>query len=196
MTVCDSDRRKWNTRYANAGSDIPLPADVLSSGSQWLPQCTSAYNKHKHDEPLLRALDLACGKAGNAQYLAERGYSVCAWDISDTIIASLRSRTPFILEEALVRDVSAEPPQPASFDVIVVSRFLDRSLCPAISRALRPGGVLFYQTFVHGLSNADYLLAPNELLSLFSDLHILEYHEPEIDSNGKAEARLIARAKS
>jgi len=92
-----------------------------------------------------------------------------------------------------VRDVSQQPPEPESFDVIVVSRFLDRSICPAISRALKPDGVLFYQTFVHGLSNPDFLLAPNELLSLFSELHILEYHEPVKDADGKAEARLIAR---
>ena len=45
------------------------------------------------------------------------------------------------------RDIIARPPPPSSFDVIVVSHFLDRRLAPAIAWALRPGGLLFYQTF-------------------------------------------------
>lgn len=187
----DSAKRKWNARYKAVDLAIPAPAEVLSQGVRWLP--LGPESECHQNTPAIRALDLACGKAGNAQFLAEHGCQVCAWDISDTVIAAVRSRRPFLLEEALVRDVCVEPPEPASFDVIVVTRFLDRALCPAISRALKPSGVLFYQTFVHGLSNPDYMLAPNELLSLFSDLHILEYHEPEMDVNGKSEAKLIAK---
>lgn len=33
------------------------------------------------------------------------------------------------------------------FDVIVVSRFLDRTLGDAIIEVLKPDGLLFYQTF-------------------------------------------------
>ena len=113
--------------------------------------------------------------------------------MSDTVIGEIRSRQPVLIAEAEVRDVSLQPPAPASFDVIVVSRFLDRQLCPAIAAALKPDGVLFYQTFVYGLSNPDFMLAQNELLSLFCQLQVLEYHEPEKDEDGKAEARLIAK---
>jgi tellurite methyltransferase len=98
-----------------------------------------------------------------------------------------------LLYDVAVRDVSEQPPLPDSFDVIVVCRFLDRNLCPAIAAALKPGGILFYQTFTQGLSNPDYLLRNNELITLFSELDILEYHEPEPDAHGKAEARLVAR---
>lgn len=188
---------KWNARYAFSGGGIPAPSEVLSRGTRWLPTKTNdSTQEGVSSVAALLALDLACGKAGNGQYLAERGFSVSAWDISGTVIKEIQDRTPFILKEAVVRDVSVEPPEPDSFDVIVVSRFLDRHLCPAISRALKPNGVLFYQTFVHGLNNPDYLLASNELISLFSDLHILEYHEPEKDSHGKAEARLVAMRKT
>jgi len=89
--------------------------------------------------------------------------------------------------------VTAQPPQAETFDVIVVSRFLERDICADIAAALKPNGVLFYQTFVHGLSNPDYLLAPDELLSLFKELDVLEYYEPAKDTNGKAEAHMIAK---
>lgn len=173
---------KWNSRYAYSGKPLPPPAQVLSRAEKWLPKGDS-----------LSALDLACGRAANAHYLAARGFTVTAWDISETVIDEISSRNPKILAEITVRDVVAQPPVAQSFDVIVVTRFLSRETCPAIQEALKPGGVLFYQTFTHGLSNKEYLLADNELLSLFKGLHLLEYHEPEPDEFGKAEARLIAR---
>jgi 2-polyprenyl-3-methyl-5-hydroxy-6-metoxy-1,4-benzoquinol methylase len=42
------------------------------------------------------------------------------------------------------------------FDVIVISRFLDRTLCNAIMAALKPEGLLFYQTFIRA-AKADLL---------------------------------------
>lgn len=173
---------KWNSRYAYSGTPLPPPAQVLSRAERWLPRGES-----------LSALDLACGRAANAHYLASRGFNVTAWDISETVISEVSSRQPRVLDVIAVRDVIEQPPVPSSFDVIVVTRFLSRQTCPAIKAALKPGGVLFYQTFTHGLSNARFLLADNELLSLFKGLHLLEYHEPTPDETGKAEARLIAR---
>ncbi len=176
---------RWNARYADATDVVPVPARVLQCGAQWLPE--------NDPDDALRALDLACGRAGNGQWLAERGHRVTAWDISERVIEQIRQRRPALIAQCEVRDVCAQPPSADSFDIIVVTRFLDRALCPAIAQALKPGGVLFYQTFTHGLSNADYLLEPNELLDLFDTLSILEYHEPEPDASGKAEAQLIAR---
>ncbi|MGQ7845980.1 class I SAM-dependent methyltransferase [Granulosicoccus sp. 3-233] len=178
-----SDR--WNARYGDGDDVVPPPARVLQYGASWLPESTSGET--------LQALDLACGRAGNGQWLAERGYRVTAWDISERVIEQIRQRRPAIIAQCEARDVSAQPPAAESFDIIVVARFLDRDLCPAIARALKPGGVLFYQTFTHGLSNPDYLLESNELLDLFDTLSILEYHEPEPDASGKAEAQLVAR---
>lgn len=178
----DKIASKWNARYAYSGRPLPAPAQVLTRGEQWLPEGDS-----------LSALDLACGRASNAHYLASRGFITSAWDISETVIAEVTSRQPRVLADIAIRDVVAQPPTADSFDVIVVSRFLCRGICPAIQAALKPGGVLYYQTFTHGLSNKEYLLADNELLSLFSGLHFLEYKAPDPDESGKAEASLIAR---
>jgi len=195
----NSPTSKWNARYAFSGQGIPPPARVLSQGLRWLPDAagtkTDACDSTNAGRAVeqLTALDLACGRAGNGHLLAQRGFHVSAWDISDNVIEQIRARKPPLIANAVVRDVTAQPPQAETFDVIVVSRFLERDICADIAAALKPNGVLFYQTFVHGLSNPDYLLAPDELLSLFKELDVLEYYEPAKDTNGKAEAHMIAK---
>ena len=107
----------------------------------------------------------------------------------------------------LACDVAAQPPEPESFDIIVVSRFLYRPLCDHIAAALRPGGILFYQTFTRtrvegasGPSNPDYLLQENELLRLFPNLQTLAYREEMLHGDTtrgmRNEAYLIALRKN
>ena len=164
-------RKKWNQRYAQAQGE-PQAAQVLHENRHLLPASGDA-------------LDLACGLGGNALLLAQAGLRVQAWDIASVAIEAVQSRAaekdlPLL---ASLRDVSAQPPAPASFDVIVVSYFLSRELAPALCAALRPGGLLFYQTFVRdkvseqGPSNPDFLLAENELLRLFAPLRLRVYRE-------------------
>ena len=195
---------KWNARYAFSRDTVPPPAEVLSREARWLPsgegdETGAGAAGDKGGEGRLAALDLACGRAGNGEWLAARGFEVCAWDVSERVIEALRARPGSGIRTAEVRDVLARPPAPDSFHVIVVARFLERALCPAIARALRPGGVLFYQTFTAGLANPDYLLGPNELLALFPDLTICSYHEPRAAPvasgarRARAEAMLVAR---
>ena len=66
--------------------------------------------------------------------------------------------------------------------MIVVSRFLHRPSLPALAQALRPGGLLFYQTFnrnkpAGGPSSPDFLLEPGELPEVFSNLTLRVYQE-------------------
>ncbi|HEX4940240.1 MAG TPA: class I SAM-dependent methyltransferase, partial [Candidatus Kapabacteria bacterium] len=119
----------------------------------------------------------------NARFLAQRGLHCTGWDISQVALDQLaRWRGDDGAQVyTQLRDVEAEPPAPASFDVIVVSDFLHRPLCNALSAALRPGGLLFYQTWcadkcaTAGPSNPDFLLQTNELPSLFTGLEIRFY---------------------
>jgi len=177
---------KWNARYAYANQSAPRPADVLIKGAEYLPQ-------------LGLAVDIACGLGGNAFFLAEQGFSVQAWDISSAAITSIQQRsesqTPQPSVVAALRDVVADPPEPNSFDVIVVSRFLDRSLCSSLVAALRPNGVLFYQTFTAGLSNPDFLLESNELSVLFNELHPCYVFESAVDERGFSEAQFVGQRR-
>jgi len=133
------------------------------------------------------AAHLAAGRGGNARHLHQLGFTTTAWDLSSTAMNELNAAQPGVKTE--VRDVITSPPEPLSFDIIVVSRFLDRSICAAIEAALRPAGLLFYQTFTRGLANPDYLLRPGELPTLFPTLRPLWFEEP-IDGD---EAMLVAQ---
>lgn len=191
----DELQQKWDQRYRQAARNKPQAARVLHDYQYLLPGEGDA-------------LELACGRGGNALLLAERGLQVTAWDLSPVAIAGLQemAATQGVAIDASVRDVVAQPPLAAAFDVIVVSYFLERTLAPLICAALRPGGLLFYQTFVRdkvtgdGPNNAEFLLAENELLAMFSTLRLREYREEgsigDPQQGLRNEALLVAQAPS
>ncbi len=165
-------REKWDRIYSQDQPDRHAPVQLLTENAFLLP-------------PAGRALDLACGLGANAIFLAEKGLKVTALDISSTAIEKLRA---FAGRRELAIEARQEALTPASlqasaFDVIVISRFLDRSLKDAILAALKPGGLLFYQTFtrlkVHagGPNNPAYLVDTGELLRLFSALRTVYYRD-------------------
>jgi len=88
--------------------------------------------------------------------------------------------------DAQVRDVVESPPEYNSLDVLVVSFFLDRGLCSTLIDSLRPGGLVFYQTYCQdkvseqGPNNPKFLLADNELLALFSSMSLRVYREESL----------------
>ncbi len=161
----------WDERH-RAAQTVPRPAQVLLDWPHLLPSGG-------------QALDLACGLGGNALWLAERGFRVSAWDLSPVAIERLSALAADrgLTLETEVRDLTARPPGPSRFDLIVVTHFLDRGLAPAIAAALRPGGLLYYQTFnresvsARGPSNPAYRLASNELLELFRGLVVRVYRD-------------------
>lgn len=85
-----------------------------------------------------------------------------------------------------MRDVIARPPEPASVDLLLVSFFLERELAPALVAALKPGGLLFYQTYSRaavsdeGPASDRFRLADNELLELFAALKVRVYREERL----------------
>lgn len=184
----------WETRYRDRSVADATAADVLLENLHLLP-------------PSGTALDLACGLGANAMLLAGEGLETFAWDSAATAVAKLkawatRERMPVHAE---VRDVVADPPEAGRFDVITVCRFLERDLAPALVAALRPGGVLFYQTFTRshvserGPSHADFRLDDNELLHLFAPLRILVYREEnrvgDLARGFRDEAQLVAQKR-
>lgn len=172
MLDSDDTMIKWNQRHADP-THQPQAAEVLYQNRHLLPQQGEA-------------LDLACGLGGNALLMAKVGLQVTAWDLSSVAIQRLQG---FAEVQGLVnlrpevRDITLEPPAICSYDVIVVSYYLDRDLIPALIEALRPDGLIFYQTFTRiavtelGPANPVYRLGDNELLKLFDSLAIRVYRE-------------------
>ncbi len=162
---------KWNQRHQEA-SDQGEVAQVLSRNRQLLPGAG-------------KALDLACGRGASAMFMAQTGLETHAWDFSPVAIERLdkKARENGLKIKTQVRDVVKYPPDPNSFDLILVSYFLERRIIPQLIRSLRPGGMLFYQTFVRevyldrGPSTDDWRLERNELLRLFQDLQVHYYRE-------------------
>ncbi len=165
------EQEKWNAHYLPS-LESPSPAEVLQQNPHLLPKQG-------------KALDLACGLGANALLLASHGLQTSAWDVSLVAIEKLKEQAceKGLDVDAQTRDVVARPPEPESFDVVIVHRFLDRKLFPALINSLKPEGLLYYQTFIkqkgsdNGPSNPDYLLGPNELLKLCAPLQILFYRE-------------------
>ena len=165
---------KWDTIYSQKSAE-PTASYVLTQNQHLLPSQGIA-------------LDLACGQGGNAQLLAKAGLDVLAWDSSGVAIQQLTENavSNSLAIDAQVRDVVKSPPKENSLDVLVVSFFLDRGLCSTLIDALRPGGLVFYQTYCQdkvseqGPNNPAFLLADNELLNLFSSMKIRVYREESL----------------
>jgi SAM-dependent methyltransferase len=182
------EKEKWNKRYASTDSITQVPAllaqniHLLSGG---------------------KALDVAMGMGHNALFLASHGYAVDGIDISSVAVAHVRdtaikNRLPVHAVEAdLTHCAIAEN----RYNLIINFYFLERDLIPRIKNGLRPGGLLFFETYTIEQrrfgrpSNPDYLLAPNELLRSFLDLFIIVYHERVVsdESGNRAIASLIAQ---
>jgi len=168
----DFTKLKWDEIYSKDLSSPFLPSLALSEYTFLLPTCGEA-------------LDLACGRGANSIYMAQHGLHVHAWDISEQAISQLERlcKQKHIHIETEIRDVHERPPAINTYDVICVSYFLDRSITQSIISALKQNGVLIYQTFIHekisphGPCNPDFRLSANELLRLFSSLHVLVYLE-------------------
>ncbi|MEW5057535.1 MAG: methyltransferase domain-containing protein [Cycloclasticus sp.] len=184
-------QQKWDDIYRKQAITSAQAATVVSRYAHLLP--TQG-----------KALDLACGLGGNAFLLAKQGLDVDAWDISAHAIDEINKRAadgPPI--NALAIDISQARLTANHYDVITVSRFLERKIIPQLINALKPTGLLFYQTFTvekaraGGPTNPAYLLKKGELLSLFSNLSLVAYHEEgNLGNIGKGirnEALLVAQ---
>ena len=101
----------WNRRHTEA--------DSLGSVAAVLEQ-----NIHLAKRGC-RALDLACGRGANTLYMASAGLEVTAWDLSPVAIGRLEtaSAESGLSIKTSVRDVITSPPEPESFDLILVSFF-------------------------------------------------------------------------
>ena len=138
-----------------------------------------------------RALDVACGRGRNAFWLAGQGFDTTAIDRDAAAVAALqdRARREGLSLTSYAMDLEAGDATLGidAYDVIVVVHYLHRPLFPALRAALRPGGVLVYETFTLAQAargrptNPAFLLEPGELTRLVSPLEILAAREGDYE---------------
>jgi FolB domain-containing protein len=142
--------------------------------------------------PKGKVLDVAAGRGRHSLFLASHGFQVDAVDRDENALVQLSSSVrPHIHTAVTTRALNLEQPAPYEpdlgkevYDVILVFFYLHRPLFPAIMGALKPGGVLVYETFTidnhvyhRHPTRREFCLSPNELLRLTSPLHVLHYDE-------------------
>jgi len=175
-----NSRNKWNTKHKERLHDQmePVPNLRLKVMSANLNGGT--------------VLDLACGLGGNSLFLARKNYDVQAVDISNVAIN-------YIQEQALIEKLKIHPMvcdltkwnelnwQNNSFDLVVITYYLDRTLFPFVKRIIKKKGYFFMETYyqspqneIQRLSN-QYKLQPKELLAEFGDWNVLSFEENELE---------------
>ena len=162
------DRVRWNKKYASC----QMPDGVAPIVKNYLKYA-------KGD----RALDIACGRGRNTRFIAEHGFMVDAVDISDYALSQIPPSDKIRTIEADLDDYQIPV---SAYDLIINCNFLNRNHFPMIMEALRPSGLLIFETFVeaegegfHQPSNPDFLLKKNELLTIFESLDMIYYKEHE-----------------
>jgi tellurite methyltransferase len=173
----------------------------VETPSRWLVDNASLLPREAPDGGALRALDVACGSGRHALWLAAAGFDVRAIDRDATAIDALdrEARRLELPVTARVGDLEHDSVSLGreQYDVIVVVRYLHRPLFPALRRALRPSGVLIYETFTVDQaargkpSNPAFLLRPGELRELVAPLRVLRQREGDFE--GGMVAGVVAR---
>jgi len=151
--------------------------------------------------PGSEVLDLACGAGRHARYLAARGCSVVAVDRDEAAIANLAA-VAGVFTRMTDLEGAAWPFAPSSFDAVVVANYLHRPLFGPIVAALRPGGVLVYETFMVGNerfgrpSNPQFLLRSGELLeAVRGPLEVVAFEQGEVGTPRPAVVQRICAVK-
>jgi tellurite methyltransferase len=162
------------------------------------------------------ALDIACGTGRHALLLAARGQHVTAVDLSSVALDVLEARARSMHArvrrsesfrvagrplhgglELMQADLERTELPERCYDLIVCVQFLQRALFRQMVRALRPNGVLLFETFTRaqlefagGPRNPAYLLETGELREAFPELCVLFYRELRA---GQGIASLLAK---
>lgn len=169
--MAQKDKIKWDKKYTEISFLIEdkLPSEKLIQ-----------IEKNVKGK---KALDIASGAGRNSIYLAKKGFEVEALDISKVALDVLNAKGFENITCKLVDLDEYEVPK-NSYDLIIMTNFLDRNLIPKLSNALKKDGILFIETYMEDKinekppSNSNFLLKKEELKTFFDEsFEILDYDE-------------------
>ncbi|OYQ36561.1 hypothetical protein CHU95_03960 [Niveispirillum lacus] len=157
--------------------------------------------------PLLRAgarlLDVACGSGRHLRHFHGRGLAVTGVDIDLRGVADLAGLSGVTLLQADLEGPDGWPAALTGFDGIIVTNYLHRPLLPSLIAALKPGGLLLYETFANGNqrhgrpSSPAFLLREGELLRLAAQqgLQVIAFEQGEVSSPKAAIVQRLAAVR-
>jgi SAM-dependent methyltransferase len=179
---------KWDARYGER------------DGAMWSGRPNGRFVAEIADLDPGRGLDIGCGEGADAIWLAQRGWTVTAIDISDVAIGRARKAAERVgaTIEWVCGDALQTPFPARSFDLVsmqypALPKAAGEAAVSTLLDAVRSGGFLLavYHDLdeehrehmkVRGFNPADYVGA-DDLTGLLSDGFIVEVHavEPRID---------------
>jgi tellurite methyltransferase len=183
------DAARWDARYSDRLSKqrVEAPRPFLTENERYLPANGLA-------------LDIAMGLGNNAHFLMSRGLKVIGVDISEVGIRASKAKFPAL--NGVIADLTCFYLPENKFDVILNFFYLQRDLWPDYMRALRPGGVLYFETMTDRMlmanpgTNPQHVLVSGELANAFPALETIIYEEVCTEEDSQitfATARLLAR---
>lgn len=147
------------------------------------------------------ALDVAMGTGRHSVVLARSGFRVFGVDRDAERVhqARVRLREAGHSSHLWVADLESNALPEGRFELVLCTRYLQRTLWPQLRRAVAPGGFVLYETFTVGQRSYDWgphssehLLRPGELHAEFADWDVWRYDERDTPA---AEASLLARRR-
>ena len=168
-----------NEASCHTAKHSPLLSKYITQLKQAVKDC---------DAPIL---DLACGTGRNGLFLASYGLPVV---FADRNAESLAQIAPSLPENSRLWQIDFEasdddPLAAQQFSAIIVYRYLHRPLFEAIKKAIKPNGLIIYETFttkqaaIGRPKNPNFLLQAKELPSQFTDWHIIEQFEGLVEKS-------------
>lgn len=177
----------WNKEYAKAEhlAMSDEPAEDLVKFTRWLERRSGC----EYLNVTRRFVDIGCGNGRNAIFLSQRfGMHGLGYDSSREAIAAARSAAAGFPLQFDVRDIREPIPLPDASVTIALDMMTSHVLKQAeretlkgeVLRVLRPGGWLFFKTFLRdGDRNAEELLnefpGPEEGMYVHPEIKKPEY---------------------
>jgi len=152
-----------------------------------------------------QVLDLACGQGQNGLALTQAGIEVVFADIQAAPLLALHEQHNIAKEQLWQADFESEQGaerlklEQLTLQGVIVFRYLHRPLFEHIKQAVKPGGIVIYETFTtenrqFGRPNRDdFLLQKGELKSIFKDWEILFYFEGIQHNPDRAIAQIVCK---
>ena len=156
---------------------------MIQEASNWVKFCINNI-PNKNEEKKI-ALDIACGLGRHSIYLSNLGYKVISVDLNILHLLSFNKYNIFRIQSD-VETPATWPFKKKSFDLVVVTNFLNRLIFQDIQKVLKKNGYLIYETFGEGNEklgrpkNKNYLLRKGELLKLIHNMSVIYYEEIKV----------------